>query len=108
MAGTKLLLPLGAAIDPGMRAAGKRWLARALRDPRRLAKPVYMQSIMIIQPVDLLEDGRASMCDGCPDITVHEGELVWSCRLDERMRYGDWVRLVPRKKDGAVPGKASA
>lgn len=108
MAGTKLMLPLGAAVDPGMRAAGKRWLARALRDPRRLARPVYMQSIMIIQPVDLLEDGRASMCDGCPDITVHEGELVWSCRLDERMRYGDWIRLVPRKKDAAAPGKASA
>lgn len=21
------------------------------------------------------------MCDGCPDITVHGDELVWSCRL---------------------------
>ncbi len=102
MARSKLLLPL-MAMDESGRAAGKRWLARAARDPRRLARPVYMQSIMIIQPVDVLEDGRTSMCDGCPDITVHEGELVWSCRLDERLRYGDWIRPVPRKSASRGP-----
>ena len=41
-----------------------------------------MQSIMFIQPVDFMQDGRQSMCDGCPDITVHEDKLVWSCRLE--------------------------
>jgi hypothetical protein len=107
MAATKLMLPL-AAIDPGLREAGKRWLARGLRDPRRLMKPLYLQSVMIIQPVDLLEDGRLSMCDSCPDMTVHDGELVWSCRLEERLRYGQWMRPVPRKQQAEVSPDPSA
>ena len=103
----KLLLPLG-ALDRGLRGAAGRWLSRALRDPRRLARPLYLQSVLIIQPVDLLADGRASMCDGCPDMTVHGGELVWSCRLEERLQFGQWIRPVPRGRgtrgaDGA-PG----
>jgi hypothetical protein len=56
---------------------------------------------MIIQPVDILPDGRMNMCDACPDITVHEGELVWSCRLEERKAYGGFARGVPRE---GLPG----
>lgn len=101
MRNTKLLLPL-AAVDPGLRSAARQWLTGAARAPRKLAKPLYLQSVMIIQPVDLMPDGRASMCDGCPDMTVHEGELVWSCRLEERLQFGQWMRPVPRKApDGA-------
>jgi len=36
------------------------------------------------------------MCDGCPDMTVHNGELVWSCRLEERMEHGCWLSAAPR------------
>ncbi len=97
MRNTKLLLPL-AALDPGLRGAARRWLAGARRDPRKLARPLYLQSVMIIQPVDLTPDGRASMCDGCPDMTVHDGELVWSCRLEERLQFGQWMRPVPQKR----------
>jgi len=50
---------------------------------------------MIIQPVDVLPDGRQSMCDSCPDMTVHDGQLVWSCRLEERLKYGELMRLRP-------------
>jgi hypothetical protein len=50
---------------------------------------------MIIQPVDVLADGRLSMCDSCPDVTVHKDELVWSCRLDERLKFGQLMRLAP-------------
>jgi hypothetical protein len=36
-------------------------------------------------------------------MTVHEGELVWSCRLEERLKYGQLMRLVPSEKaDGKV------
>jgi hypothetical protein len=55
-----------------------------------------LQSILIIQPIDLLEDGRDSMCDGCPDMTVHEGKLVWSCRLEEPRAFGQFVTAVPK------------
>ncbi len=93
----KALLPL-AAFDGSLRRAAIAWARRVVKRPRSLLEPLYVQSVLIIQPVDLLADGRASMCDGCPDMTVHDGELVWSCRLEERLRFGQWMRPVPRKE----------
>jgi hypothetical protein len=51
---------------------------------------------MIIQPVNFEADGRQDMCDSCPDITVHEGRLVWSCRLEELKDYGDFVTTIAK------------
>jgi hypothetical protein len=51
---------------------------------------------MVIQPIDLLPDGRQNMCDGCPDMTVWNGNLAWSCRLEECLQFGQFVRTVPR------------
>lgn len=90
--GCLLLSPL----DRGARSAVTRYLAWALRNPLRLFRPLYFQSVMIIQPVDILEDGRQDMCDGCPDVTVWQGNLVWSCRLEEPKQYGAFVRTVPK------------
>jgi hypothetical protein len=87
-----------APIDEGIRKAARAWLGRVAGNPLRALRPLHMQSVMIIQPVDVLEDGRQSMCDSCPDMTVHEGELVWSCRLEERLKYGQLMRLVPSRK----------
>jgi pyruvate-formate lyase-activating enzyme len=85
-----------ALIDRGARKALRSWLGWALRNPRRIFARQHYQSIMFIQPIDILEDGRQNMCDGCPDITVDKGELVWSCRLEERLKFGQFVRTVPR------------
>jgi hypothetical protein len=71
------------------------------RRPLAALAPLHLQSVMVIQPVDVLPDGRASMCDGCPDMTVHQGELVWSCRLEERLEYGQFMRAVPAKREKA-------
>ena len=54
---------------------------------------------MFIQPVDFHCNGAQSMCDGCPDITVHDGRLVWSCRLEELKQFGTFVRCVPSNGD---------
>lgn len=81
-----------APIDRGVRRALGRWL----RDPAGWFRRLHLQSVTVIQPADLLADGRASMCDGCPDLTVHEGELVWSCRLEERTRYGRFLDATPK------------
>lgn len=51
---------------------------------------------MIIQPVDMLADGRQNMCDGCPDITVWEGKLVWSCRMEEQLKFGFNLKTYPK------------
>ncbi|MEE9132368.1 MAG: radical SAM protein [Gemmatimonadota bacterium] len=68
-----------------------------LRNPLRLFRRLHFQSVMIIQPVDVLPDGRQNMCDSCPDMTVWNGRLVWSCRLEEPMQYGTFVQTVPRQ-----------
>jgi hypothetical protein len=87
---------LGSAFDPGARKVAKSYLRTALTSPTELLKPMHFQSIVLIQPIDTLADGSANMCDGCPDMTVHNGELVWSCRLEERLQHGCLLQAVPK------------
>jgi hypothetical protein len=82
-------------VQEGHHAATGRYLAYTRPGAMKLG-PLHYQSILIIQPIDLMEDGRQNMCDGCPDTTVHNGELVWSCRLEERLKYGQMLRCAPR------------
>jgi hypothetical protein len=85
-----LLSPL----DKGLADTASAWLRDVVRSPDRLFKKLHMQSVMIIQPADFMENGALSMCDGCPDITVWNDRLVWSCRMEELSTFGDWVRAV--------------
>jgi hypothetical protein len=91
----KLMLGL-APIDAGVRSVLWNYMGHIARHPVDAVKPLYFQSIMVIQPIDLLPDGRQNMCDGCPDMTVHDGKLVWSCRLDECLRFGGFIETVPK------------
>ena len=67
-----------------------------MRRPGRLFDGIYIQSVGIIQAPDLLPDGRADMCDSCPDITYFDGQLVNSCRLDEYRLFGGFLSVVER------------
>lgn len=67
-----------------------------LKNPFNIFKRLYYQSVMIIQPVDFLEDGRQNMCDGCPDMTVWNNTLVWSCRMEEQLRFGHNLKSYPK------------
>ena len=73
-------------------------------DPSAYLKPIHAQTIVIIQPIDILADGRQNMCDGCPDMTVHNGEIVWSCRLEECLHYGQFVHSVPKDQSDRATG----
>ena len=84
-------------IDPRIRSIAKRYFLALLKSPLSIFDRVYLQAFAIIQPVDILPDGRASMCDGCPDMTVYEGELYWSCRLEEIKEYGCFLQAGLRK-----------
>lgn len=97
---TMLLL---SPFDRGVQAAAKRWAGSVLSNPLRLFRKLHLQSVMIIQPVDFLENGAQNMCDGCPDMTLWNGELVWSCRMEELKQFGCWVRTVPPEKAPASP-----
>jgi len=93
----KLAALVGGIIDGRMRGLLLRLLGQSFINPVNLFRRAYIQSLVIIQPVDFERDGRQDMCDGCPDITVHEGRLVWSCRLEEINTYGAFVQSVPRE-----------
>jgi len=88
------MLLLG-ALDTPVRKTAARYLGSLFTNPLRLFKGLHYQSIMIIQPVDFLANGQQNMCDGCPDMTLWNGELVWSCRMEELKQFGCWVRTVP-------------
>lgn len=94
--GTGRTVMTTALFDSGVRKATKSWLKTIARKPTHLLKKQHIQTVLVIQPIDLLEDGSANMCDGCPDMTVHEGKLVWSCRLEEQRSFGQWVQAVPK------------
>ncbi|MEJ5263226.1 MAG: radical SAM protein [Ignavibacterium sp.] len=80
------------AFDRKLRKAFKNYY----KNPLNIFRKLYYQSVMIIQPVDFLQDGRQNMCDGCPDITVWNGQLVWSCRMEEQLNFGMNVKAYPK------------
>jgi hypothetical protein len=82
---------LAGLFDPKIRRANYRYLANPLR---LFYKPVYGQSIGVIQAPDVLPDGRVDMCDACPDLTVYKGQLIHSCRMDEWRRWGGYLTQV--------------
>jgi hypothetical protein len=82
--------------DAEARKTASRYVRELLRRPSALTDRVWLQSMAVIQPIDMLADGNMNMCDGCPDVTVHDGELVWSCRLEERLRFGCFLTATPK------------
>ena len=94
----KLASFLAGFIDKKMRRIFLHILGQILKNPLNLFKPAYFQSFMIIQPVNIMPDGSQDMCDACPDITVHKGRLVWSCRLEEMNAYGCFFSFVPKSE----------
>ena len=63
-------------------------------NPARWFRPLYAQSIGIVQAPDMMANGMASMCESCPDMCVWEGNLVNSCRLDEYRKYGRLMNAI--------------
>ena len=85
-------------VDPSLRHAAGRWLIDVARHPGRLFGGLHLQSIGIIQAPDVLPDGRADMCDSCPDMTVYEGKLINSCRMDEYRLFGGFLSMTAKSE----------
>jgi len=90
--------------DRAIRAARNNRRMDVLRHPGRLFDGIYVQSIGIIQAPDIQPDGRADMCDSCPDMTIFDGRFVNSCRLDEYRLFGGFVSLLEKEKAQAAAG----
>ena len=82
--------------DKTVRQAARNWWGDVIHHPSRLFDGIYIQSIGIIQAPDLLPDGRADMCDSCPDMTVYDGKLINSCRMDEYRLFGGFLSVTER------------
>jgi Radical SAM superfamily/4Fe-4S single cluster domain len=91
--------------DPKIRSAWGQWIKDVFRHPGRLFSSLFVQSIGIIQAPDVLPDGRADMCDSCPDITYFEGKLVNSCRMDEYRLFGGFLSVTDKNKQDASVDK---
>jgi len=88
--------------DPQVRQALGRRLADLARHPWRLFTPVYIQSIGTIQAPDVQADGRADMCDSCPDITIYDGKFINSCRMDEYRLFGGFLSVMGKSSEDAA------
>jgi hypothetical protein len=87
--------------DPFVRSTAKAWLADVVRHPRRLFDKIRVQTVGIIQAPDAQPGGQADMCDSCPDMTVWEGNLINSCRMDEYRLFGGLLSVQDRAKQEA-------
>ncbi|MFC1494173.1 radical SAM protein [Thermodesulfobacteriota bacterium] len=96
----KMMFSMG-ILDREIRKSFLSFLATGIKNPLSIFKKIFVQSLLIMQPQDILPDGRQDLCDGCPNKTYHKGELVSACRKEEYLRFGGMVELKKRE-DGIV------
>ena len=84
--------------DAHVRKAYKAWWQDVLRHPGHLFDSIYVQSVGIIQAPDIQADGRADMCDSCPDITIYDGKFINSCRMDEYRLFGGFLSVYEKEE----------
>jgi hypothetical protein len=94
--GRGLLTLFLAPIDRAVRKTTRRFIMAVLRNPSELMRRLYVQSVSVVQPVDILPNGELDTCDGCPNKTFWQDRLVSACRLEEYKMFGGPVHLVPR------------
>jgi hypothetical protein len=93
----RLMFALG-IIDKEVRKTFFAFLGNAVKNPLDVLKKVYIQSLLILQPQDVLPSGKQDLCDGCPNKTyLDDGRLVSMCRKEEYLRFGDMITL--KKKE---------
>ena len=85
-----------ALIDKGLREALRRYVSEVVRRPSTLFRRAFIQSISVVQPVDILPTGEADTCDGCPNKTYWNGRLVSACRWEEYENYGAPLTMSPK------------
>ncbi len=93
----KLLFVFG-LVDKELRKAFGKFFNAAMKNPLNIFRKVSIQSLLILQPQDVLPSGKQDLCDGCPNKTYHNGHLVPMCRKEEYIRFGDMVTLKKRSQ----------
>ncbi len=92
MVGRKLFIM--SLVDRRVRDTAWRFLKSVLRNPLRFFDRLYVQSISLQQPNEIVR-GQTNLCDGCLNMMMYGDRLIPSCRLDEYRIFGDAVTPVP-------------
>lgn len=92
-----------AIFDKNARQLFSNYLSFILRHPQYSFRPLFLQSITVVQPVDILPTGENDNCDGCPNKTLWQGRLISACRLEEYLIYGSPIQTIPKPSYTAVP-----
>jgi hypothetical protein len=90
-AGKKLFLL--SVLDREVKQAFFNFLRASMRNPLRFFDRIYVQSISLQQPNELVE-GEANLCDGCVNMMMYKGKLINSCRLDEYRMFGGLITSI--------------
>ena len=89
-----------APLDSATRATLTRLVAARLRRPSGFARRrLHLQSLIVMQPHDVLPNGEQDECDGCPNKTYWEGRLVSECRKEDYLLYGRPVVAASRAQE---------
>jgi hypothetical protein len=91
------LLFLFSIFDPAIRKTMKRYIRAVIRRPSLLFEKLSTQTISLLQPIDILPNGEQDHCDGCPNGTVWKDRVVPACQLDNYLRFGGPISMVPRR-----------
>jgi len=91
----KIMFLLG-LFDREIRKAVRNYVLAVVRNPLHLIKRLYVQKIIIEQPIDILPTGEPDMAEGCPDMTLWKDRLIQNSVLEFYLRYGGPVRIVPK------------
>jgi hypothetical protein len=96
----QLLFPL-APFDDELRRTLRRYIGDCARNPSRWFRSLHIQTIVVMQPLDVLENGEQDLCDGCPNKTMWHGRLVSECRMEEHLRFGRCLTMARKKTESS-------
>ena len=91
------LRPLG-IIDPELRTTWWQHLKAVLKNPLTLGESLHLQSLIVMQPHDILPNGEQDECDGCPNKTYWNGRLVSECRKEDYLLYDRPILTLPKQQ----------
>jgi len=93
------MLFLLAPFDRELRKTLKAYIKSIGWNVGRVFQPLYVQTIVVMQPHDVLDNGEQDLCDGCPNKTFWKGRLVSECRMEEHIRFGRLMTMVRKRSN---------
>lgn len=84
--------------DRELRRAFGNYFKTILKHPSFLFRRLYVQSIVVEEPTNILPTGELDLCDGCPNKTLWKDRLISACILEQYLKYGAPVTALPLTK----------